>query len=305
MKLTSTLVGLGAALALTAAIAPRAAAASFADFLFVVDESGSMYGEHAWLGEVIDDLEASLLAKGVGASAEANRYGLVGFGGYPMRRTLPVGGADFGNASEFALATRQLHASGYLEDGYAALDFALNHYQVRQGAALNIVLITDEDRDNTDRSLDFNTVLASLQASNALLNVVVNHSLQDAVGQRAIGIDASGQGFLADGQGGFTTTAGFAPLSGRYSFGTTQTDYVDLALATGTNRISGAAWDLNLLRAGGTTAQSFSQAFAAIKAVEAAEQPGHGESVPEPSAIAGLAALLAIGGLGARSRQAE
>ena len=55
-------------------------AASFADVVVVVDESGSVSGEHAWIGGMIPPLEANLVSRSVGAGADANRYGLVGFG---------------------------------------------------------------------------------------------------------------------------------------------------------------------------------------------------------------------------------
>ena len=60
---------------------------SYADVVFVVDESGSMAGEHAWIQEVVEDLDAGLEARGIGT----NRYGVVGFGNaYRTVNPIPV-----------------------------------------------------------------------------------------------------------------------------------------------------------------------------------------------------------------------
>ena len=72
-------------------------------------------------------------------------------------------------------------------------------------------------------------------------------------------------------------------------WGTTTSDYVQLALGTG-----GAAWDLNQLRAGGLTAQSFTEAFVDVKV---------GEIIPEPGAILLLGAGLGLLGVATYRRR--
>lgn len=132
--------------------------------------------------------------------------------------------------------------------------------------------------------------MAKLELSSgdyALLNAVVHFGFRDENGNNAIGVDSHGNAFLADGLGGFTRSTGGAATTG---FGTTKTDYIDLAWATGNSTIGGAAWNLNLLRTGGNSAISFTNAFVAIKAEEASQQST--TKVPEPST--GLA-LLAFG----------
>ena len=145
--------------------------------------------------------------------------------------------------------------------------------------------MTDEDRDNTSYyNGAYNDILATLIAEGAMLNSVVNARYNDG-GPYALGVDSDGVAYFADGSGGYTTgTASFTSDSGN-----TQADYIDLAWATG-----GAFWDLNLLRAGGLTATSFTEAFIDIKVAEIQQQP----TVPEPatmlllgSGLLGLAAL--------------
>ena len=198
-----------------------------------------------------------------------------------------IGGGDFGSAAEFATATGGLQISGFLEDGWRGLDFAINNYTFNNNAAKNMILVTDEDRDNTI-GLGYADVLASLTRNKALLNAVVNASFRCGDQSVALGIDSQGTGYKADGSGGFTTCAGAFAFSGA---GSTIADYVNLALDTG-----GAAWDLNQLRAGGLTAQSFTAAFVDIKVQEIVTN-----NAPEPSILA----LLGLGlfGIGFAKRR--
>lgn len=264
-------------------------AATTADVIVVVDESGSMGGEHAWIATMIGSLDTELIAAGI----TGNRYGLVGFGassGHGIEgHQHAVGGGQFGTAAQFATAAGGLVTSGGLEDGYDGIDEALG-YSFRAGAAVNIILVTDEDRDVADGSEGhtYANILAALGVQNALLNAVIDGTFAPANGggTSPLGVDAAGNAYYADGLGGYTSAAGGTFSSG---FGTTGTDYVDLAWDTG-----GAAWNLNFLRAGGTTADSFTAAFVDIKVSEIEEQ--------EPSAVplpaAGWAGIMMLGGLG-------
>ena len=59
------------------AVTLAASGHAYADVVLVVDESGSMQGEHDWIEDMIPALEEALLARGIGP----NRYAIVGFGG--------------------------------------------------------------------------------------------------------------------------------------------------------------------------------------------------------------------------------
>jgi hypothetical protein len=288
-------------------------AADYGDILFVVDESGSMNTEHAWIAGMVGSMESGLVAAGVG-DVTPNQYGMVTFGsssvsgGDPVKES--VGGGDWGTAAELATTATSLVASGGTEDGYEAIMFALNNYTFRSGAALNIILITDEDRDVTTGDT-YASTLAALNQKNALLNVVVNNSFGSddgaALGRFADSKDlnplfdkdgnpvpggtaAIENAIRADGLGGYVLATGATTGSG---FGTTATDYVQMALENG-----GAAWDLNILRAGGNDATSFTAAFVDFKALEVKGQP---PVVPD----AAIMYLLGTGlfGLGALYRR--
>ena len=59
---------------------------SAAQILILIDESGSMKGEQAWIAQTVRDLEAGLVLSGIGP----NDYGLVGFGGVRNRSEYPI-----------------------------------------------------------------------------------------------------------------------------------------------------------------------------------------------------------------------
>ena len=270
MRMLARIIGIVSAGMLLSAQAQ--AIGAFADIVVLVDESGSMSAEHAWIGSTILSLEAELAAAGVGTGVDANRYQLVGFGG-TSSHVLGHDHGGFTNAFDFNAETSTLTLAGATEDGYDAIDHALG-LGIRAGASFNIILITDEDRDNAGNTLNFTNILAAMNAQDAILNVVVNNPFFESDGTTAaIGVDSDGFAYTKDGSGGFTTSVGGIVGNG---VGTTEIDYVPLALAT-----NGAAWNLNDLRAGGFTADSFTAAFIEIKVAEIIEDVN---PIPEPTA---------------------
>jgi hypothetical protein len=189
-----------------------------------------------------------------------------------------------------------LEISGGTEDGYDAINFALGAFNYTPGAAINHVLVSDGDRDNTSvdtyASIFASSIFASLSSRNILLNAIVtNPFTSDNNASGVLGVDGSGDAHVADGSGGFTTDTGSTVGNGA---GTTETDYIALALATG-----GAAWNLNPLRAGGNLADSFSASFIDITVGEITMQP----TSPVPLPAAGWMLLAGVGGLAALRRR--
>lgn len=270
-----------AALAVVAVTAAFTAHGKTADVVVLMDESSSMAGEQAWISGAISSLDGRLVSSDV----TDNRYGLVGFGASaapaPSRtRSFAVGSGQFGSASQFVTAADGLVITGSTEDGWAAISLA-NTYTFRSGAVRNYILVTDEDRDNTFATT-YNTMLESLTSTKTLLNAVIQGRFACGDGSRALGVIGT-TGYKANGEGGFTKCSD-ASFSGSLSSNIHQ-NYVQLALATG-----GGAWDLSLLRAGGSSAESFTSAFIDGKVGEIVVQPN---PIPEPSTYA-----LMAGGLG-------
>lgn len=243
--------GLASALMCSTSMCLAQSAPSTVNLIFVVDESGSMSGEHAFLSQVATDIEASLSAAGVNQI----NYGLTGYGSASdvAGRILTVGGGTYGDASQFASATSGLVITGGFEDGYSGIDLALNTYDLSSGAT-TIVLVTDEDRDVYDAALSFSSVQTALDDQNIGLVTVVNAGLVDTNGNQAIATD----GATALIQDGTSYTVGvYDGVINAY--GTTAQDYIDLALSSD----AGCAADLNVLRNGGDSATAFSEVFVA------------------------------------------
>lgn len=278
-------------MAVSMTLAQGFAGAKTADIVVLMDESGSMAGEQAWIKNAIP-----LLDTGLGlADVTDNRYGLIGFGATaapaPTRvRSFSVAGGEFGSAGEFVTAAGGLVTTGSREDGWAAI-VAANAYSFRSGAVRNYILVTDEDRDNTFDTT-FDAVLSSMKDTNTLLNAVVNANFKCGDGSAAIGVIGT-TGYKADGTGGFSTCSGAG--WGGTDAGTTFDNYIKLALDTG-----GGAWSLNILRSGGNNAQSFTSAFIDGKVGEITIQP---PPIPEPSTYAMLLGGLGIVGWAARRRR--
>lgn len=238
-----------AALALAAATPLQAQ--SISNTIFLVDESGSMAGEQAFLRNFVLDLDPALAIAGI----NQRNYGLIGFGGPGSGpaglRAFDINGSQLGSATDFASAAAGLVTTGSVEDGYAAIDFVLQTYMTT-GNAPTLVLVTDEDRDNTNAALDFASILSDIRTAGANLVAMLNINITDDTGATAIATDGS-NALVQDGVtfatlpfGSFTTGSG-----------TTIADYADLVVATK----GGCVADLNQLRSGGDAAAAFAAAF--------------------------------------------
>ena len=233
-----------------------------ADVIVVMDESGSMAQQQAFTTQLIAQLELSFTAKGIGSTG-GNRYGLVGYGSdaNPVH-TIPVGGANapFGTALQYVVAANaNLVQAGGIEDGWAAVYYAITNYTYRPNAAKFMILVTDEDRD-VDSRITFNPtvtlsragLITQLQANGIKLEGILNTRIVDPI-KPALALAADSTVYTSAINGGFTTK-----LGGRLdtSFGTTQTDYVDII-----HPVGGIVGDLGFISPGGNDTTSFANAL--------------------------------------------
>lgn len=237
-----------------------------ADIVFIVDESGSMAMEHAWIQTEVYLLDQALRERGVGVGRRQNMFALVGFGRNDFNL---VGGVTLSNLAtieEFVAAAGNLQLSGLLEDGYAAIEHALLTVQSRSGTAKQLILITDEDRDLLRADLSQNSLETLIRESGYMLNVVLNQGYLSDSSNHALGLGNNGTAFIfnATSSSLFSLSEGGVPnTSPLFSFGNSYEDYATLAHGTG-----GAAWDLNQLRVEGQVAKAFTNAFTASKVQE-------------------------------------
>jgi len=221
--------------------------AIFADIVLVVDESSSMQSEHAWLTEAMSSLEGSLTNVGIGP----NQYSLIGYG--RASDPNPIDHLLDGTVAELTTAFNLLTINGNIEDGYKAIDFAIDEVSFRTDSARLVILVTDEDRDVLDTAITKTTVFQKLINNEIQLNSVVNAKFTDNV----IAVNADGVGFFSDGLGGIASASGHTVTGG---IGNTVDTYVQLGWSTG-----GSAYNLNALR---SDASLFSNIFVEIKTSE-------------------------------------
>lgn len=230
------------------------------DVVFLVDQSNSMLEEHRWLINISTLLGNPLPDQALPFDTPdpVDRFGLVGFAEDDPETSKGVvipmeSGAFFGNASEFSKAANKLKRSGRFEDGYHAIQVALENFNFRHKAACLLILITDEGQSPLEPAISQSSILAALQQANCSLHVIV----KEEFGQDALGMTSSNDAYIALPDGGFELLLGAGQAFPTSGDGNTHEAYVQLALATG-----GTAWNLRKLRAGSSTALSFSSAFA-------------------------------------------
>lgn len=233
----------------------------YADIIVLMDESGSMGFAQVFSVQFVADLEAGLLARGIGStSAGGNRYGLFGYGGAsPITdgHVIPVGagGTPFGTSVEYAAAAATLVSNGGFEDGYLAADLMLQNYTPRLDAAKFVILVTNEDRDIGDPTKTFGSTLAGLQNAGYKLQGILDVDIRDAASNVALALDAQDNAYVDNGAGGYVVTPNGSFVG---AFGTTIPDYADMVFATG-----GIVGDINQISSSVPTAQLFSQVLVA------------------------------------------
>lgn len=268
----SALTGLGSNIA--------SAQITESDLIFIVDESGSMVGEHTFLPGFVTNLDSELATRGI---AQRN-FGLTGFGSSGpgvLGRSIDVGTGLLGSAADFGNAAANLVLTGSAEDGFSAVDFVLNTYPApNAGATRTLVLVTDEDRDNLNNTLTAQTIVNDLNAAGISLVVVVDGDIRGANNEIAVATDGT-SAFVRDGVGLVAV-----PLGSTSGPGTTDADYIQPALMTS----SGCVADLKQLREGGDSAAAFAEIFSTclVEAAVGAPPPAQQQIVvaaPPPAEL--------------------
>ncbi len=261
----------------TGACSTRIDVAPFADIVVVMDDSASMGFAQQFSSQLMNDIDNALKGAGIGATAAGgNQYGLLAYGGFNTTNTpgpvlLGTPGSLFGTPAQYAAGINTLQALGAVEDGYLAIDYALDNYPFRAQAEKFIILVTNEDRDIVDPTKTYASVLAKLKAKDVLLDGIVSADFFAPGNIPALALDSLDNAYIADGSGGFTVTPNGTASS--FFFDTTIPDYVDLIHETG-----GIAGDINQIQFGGATTTSFGRALTTTIVTQA----GGSASLPKP-----------------------
>jgi len=184
MKKSAISLAVGAAL--MTAVATNASAALFADVAFVVDQSGSMGDEYAWLANSISAINTQLSAGGVTA-----RYGLAGYEEFAGNEVGAPSYSTFvnftSNISSITSAINSTQLYGGLERGYHAADWARTGFSWSANASKIIILITDENADQGSGITEA-TLGANMTAGSYLLNVIAPLGLKSQWDQAAYSV---------------------------------------------------------------------------------------------------------------------
>jgi len=166
---------------------------------------------------------------------------------------------------------------GWFEDGWHALMTAINSVPSSIDSMdllstcgridKNLILVTDEDRDS--HSADTVTQVKSrISATGYVLNCIVDITIDNDNANLGMKIEANETQSLIFEYSSATGTYGNFTKAGYYrsyvsDFGTTHADYSELIVGT-----TGAVWNINALRAGGSLTQAFADAFVQVKVEE-------------------------------------
>lgn len=152
-------------LAAALGISTSAQAVIASDVVWVIDTSGSMGDDIAQVKARIGDFNTAMTNAGIDV-----RYGLVRFGGAASLIQDITTFSDFNRASgPFSVLTAN---GGSTEDGSAAIQTALGA-AFRSNVVRNIIVVTDEDDDNTgNRTALVNDLLATSEKE--FINIIRN-----------------------------------------------------------------------------------------------------------------------------------
>ncbi|MBU2713315.1 vWA domain-containing protein [Zooshikella harenae] len=138
-----------------------------ADVAFVIDQSGSMQNEFAWLGNSLATMDNQMRANGIDA-----RYAVAGYerlAGSESNKNIFVDFTkDFNTISS---SVNFVNTYGSQERGYHAAHWALGGFNWQDNRVKMVILITDESGDQAS-TMSESQLAGVLKDNNVLLNVI-------------------------------------------------------------------------------------------------------------------------------------
>ncbi|MCF6239216.1 MAG: Ig-like domain-containing protein, partial [Candidatus Marinimicrobia bacterium] len=245
-----------------------------AEFILLVDGSGSMSQAHAFIPLWIPALDGQLNGQNIG-STQANSYGLTIFGDVAKIINMPDGAlfGDINDVIETTIPWGNLSGgTSTTENLIVSMTQVLDAYQFSEGKSKSIIYLTDEGCttcfNNPQQTVDLQQRLIT---DGIVLHGIINEhpaftpieiSCDD--GTIAMGLTVESVGYVADGQGGFYTCgqASITQIAPRVL-----THHVEPTFATG-----GTIWNIEFLRGSVSGQQSLSKALASAIANSTANQ---------------------------------
>ena len=219
------------------------AVSAAADIIFVVDESGSMFQAQQWIRTIAPLLETALQDNGVGVGNVRNQFALVGFGQGDSETISGTVISQLTSVDGFVATTHKLHANGTVEDGYSAIQTAVNEIDLRSGPNMVhiMILVTNEDRI-VIKNLAKDGIEEQLRGAGFVLNVVVSQRFEYGDGdeefpQLAFGMDSNGTCYSYDSS--YNVIHPSCKAVNLFVAKNTYEDYIQLAY-----NLQGSAWDI-------------------------------------------------------------
>lgn len=209
--------------------------------VFVVDKSGSMGSRLDWLAAVID---VAYRAEERNLNAVPSEFGLVLY----SRNALVQHFDDelFGSLEDVVAALSSVHPSRSgqpeEEDGYVALETALEAYRDHLAGDIEFVLVSDEDRDVVDSRATFERVMNEFVRAGVKLDTVVDARFTCADGRMAVAMTDDGNG-LVQSTDDFSQCLAVTLAPSRGDNASVVSDYVALTQALG-----GTVWRIGAFR---------------------------------------------------------
>ncbi len=168
------------------AFATPSFAASFADVTFVIDQSGSMGGEFAWIGNSLSTIDTEIQNAGI-----TTNYGVAGYENL-------AGSADARNAwvdlpsgiGNVVTEVNNVNLYGGFERHYHAVEWAGDNFSWTGGNYAKVMILVTDEPGNSLSSFSYGGLLGEaalgqyVSDNNILLNVITqrsNWSLWDSV----------------------------------------------------------------------------------------------------------------------------
>jgi len=198
-----------------------------AQVILIVDESGSMYGRQAWLGRALPMLEKALDQRNHNLSPQRVEYTLSGF---------TTDSRNLAHQSSIPVATgavQDLRTDGGIEDGYVAVRDVLYRHKNFDNGPSTVILITDEDRDDTDSQLSLADLADFMNARATIFHAAIPARIECSDGISGIAIDVEKTALVPYVDAPHSCTEADVQASD---------DYAELAWETG-----GLVWNLNMV----------------------------------------------------------